>query len=97
MKSLHQYFLIAITVGLVSLQAQAGKIDPNLPTISYIQYESFDIVSPGQKLTIAGQLRKPVNDGELIPAVVILHGSAGVDSRGALYARALNGRRHSDP
>jgi dienelactone hydrolase len=90
MKSLHQYFLIAITVGLVSLQAQAGKIDPNLPTISYIQYESFDIVSPGQKLTIAGQLRMPVNDGELIPAVVILHGSAGVDSRGALYARALN-------
>jgi dienelactone hydrolase len=35
-------------------------------------------------------LRTPSNGGEAIPAVVILHGSAGVDSRGALYARALN-------
>lgn len=27
---------------------------------------------------------------EVVPAVVIMHGSAGVDSRGALYARELN-------
>jgi dienelactone hydrolase len=90
MKSLLQYFAIVMAAGLVAMHAQAGKIDPNLPSISYIQYQSFDINNPEQKLTIGGQLRMPANEGEAIPAVVILHGSAGLDSRGALYARALN-------
>ena len=90
MKSLLRFFATAVTVGLIALQAQAGKIDPDLPSISYVQYQSFDINNPGQMLTIAGQLRIPANGGEDMPAVVILHGSAGVDSRGALYARALN-------
>ena len=36
-------------------------------------------------LTISGQLRMPANGGEpeQMPAVVIMHGSSGVDSRGA--------------
>jgi len=90
MKSLFQFFFIAIATGLVTIQAQAGKIDPNLPTISYVQFESFDINAPQDQLNVGGQLRIPANAGESIPAVVILHGSSGVDSRGALYARALN-------
>ena len=90
MKSFFQYCVTAIAIGLVTIQAQAGKIDRNLPTISYIQYESFNIVTPAQKLSVGGQLRMPANDDEEIPAVVILHGSSGVDSRGSLYARALN-------
>ena len=90
MKSLFQFFFIAIATGLVTIQAQAGKIDPNLPTISYVQFESFDINAPKDQLNVGGQLRIPANAGESIPAVVILHGSSGVDSRGALYARALN-------
>lgn len=40
-------------------------------------------------LSIAAQLRIPKSD-KPIPAVVILHGSAGVDSRGSFYAEALN-------
>lgn len=40
-------------------------------------------------LTIAAQLRLPDAAGRR-PAVVILHGSAGVDSRGAFHAEALN-------
>jgi dienelactone hydrolase len=90
MKSVLQYLTIVMAAGLVAMHAQAGKIDSNLPGISYIQYQSFDIIAPEQKLTIGGQLRMPANEGEAIPAVVILHGSAGLDSRGALYARALN-------
>jgi dienelactone hydrolase len=90
MKSLLQYFAIVIAAGLVATHAQAGKIDPDLPRISYIQYQSLNFINPEQPLTIAGQLRVPENGSEAIPAVVILHGSAGVDSRGALYARALN-------
>ena len=52
------------------------------------------------QLTITGQLRLPnaylpgqVDDPEQeekVPAIVILHGSAGVDSRGSLYVEALN-------
>lgn len=90
MRLLLKYCAMVMAAGLVTLHAQAGKIDPNFPNISYIQYQSFDIFTPEQKLTIGGQLRIPTNDGEDIPAVVILHGSAGVDSRGTLYARALN-------
>lgn len=40
-------------------------------------------------LAVAAQLRIPKSDTP-IPAVVILHGSAGVDSRGSFYAEALN-------
>jgi dienelactone hydrolase len=90
MKSVLKFCALLMATGLVALQAQAGKIDPDFPQISYIQYPSFDIVAPGQALTIGGQLRIPDSDSEALPAVVILHGSAGVDSRGALYARALN-------
>ena len=90
MMSLLKYFAIVLTAGLVAVNSQAGKIDPDLPAISYISYSSSDLFSPTQILTISGQLRLPANSGEDMPAVVILHGSAGVDSRGTLYARALN-------
>ncbi|MDX2005781.1 MAG: dienelactone hydrolase family protein [Meiothermus sp.] len=42
-----------------------------------------------QHLTLAGELRIPTTDNPL-PAVLIVHGSAGVDSRGAFYSDALN-------
>ena len=90
MKLLFQYCTAIITIWLLALQAQAGKIDPDFPRVSYVNYESFDIVTPGDKLTVGAQLRMPENGGEDLPAVVILHGSAGVDSRGSLYADALN-------
>jgi dienelactone hydrolase len=77
--------------GVFALSAHAGKIDPQLPAISYISYPSYDLGGDPQKtLTISGQLRVPAGAAEAMPAVVILHGSAGVDSRGALYADALN-------
>jgi len=90
MKSLLQYVAIFMSAVVLAMPAQAGKIDRNLPRISYVQYQSLDITKPDQPLNIGGQLRVPVNGDEAMPAVVILHGSAGVDSRGALYARALN-------
>jgi dienelactone hydrolase len=81
-------FIIAVTALLGSSMARAGVIDPNVPIISYVNFQSADPVSP---LTISGQLRVPaMNAEEKLPAVVIVHGSAGVDSRGAFYAQALN-------
>ncbi|MGR6036437.1 MAG: dienelactone hydrolase family protein [Candidatus Nitrosoglobus sp.] len=86
--SLGKYFLLIFAVTIFSITAHAGVIDPNLPIISYINFQSLDPVAP---LTISGQLRIPTSKtGEQIPAVVIVHGSAGVDSRGKLYAEALN-------
>lgn len=44
--------------------------------------------------TVAGELRIPESDEGAartrMPAIVIVHGSSGVDSRGLFYARALN-------
>ena len=40
-------------------------------------------------LSVAGKLATPM-DGEPVPAVLICHGSDGVDGRGAFHAEALN-------
>ena len=76
---------------VLSVNAYSGVIDHNLPSISYVQYQSFDPLNPETPLTISGQLRVPtLNDEVQVPAVLVLHGSAGVDSRGDLYIQALN-------
>ena len=56
------------------------------PRVSYVTFPSASQEHP---LTIAAQLRVPVRDGN-VPAVVIVHGTAGVDSRGSYHAEALN-------
>jgi dienelactone hydrolase len=81
---------LLILSGMLAMQAHAAKIITDLPAISYIHYQSPDLENPGESLTISGQLRIPASEAEKIPAVVILHGSAGLDSRGVLYTRALN-------
>ncbi len=62
------------------------KINPNVPVISDVAFPS--LASP--PLTIAGQLRVPATGADKYPAVVIVHGSAGIDSRNKFYADALN-------
>ena len=68
--------------------------------ISFVQFQSPDLTKPpGTMLTIQGKLSvprhaaRPQDDrgqrGKL-PAVLILHGSSGVDSRGDFYEAALN-------
>ena len=56
------------------------------PRVSYV---TFPNASQEHPLTLAAQLRVPVRDGN-VPAVVIVHGTAGVDSRGSYHAEALN-------
>jgi hypothetical protein len=80
------FFMATIVLSDLSI-TRAGVIDPNLPIISYVNFQS---AHPSNPLTISGQLRVPTtNAEEKVPAVVIVHGSAGVDSRGAFYSRAL--------
>ena len=54
---------------------------------SYVSFQTLDQVKP---LAEAGVLRVPLNAARPLPAVIIVHGSAGVDSRGAFYAADLN-------
>lgn len=58
------------------------------PKIYYVSYPSLDLQRP---LTVSGQLRLPAGADGKLAAVVMVHGSSGVDSRGAYHAGALNG------
>ena len=61
---------------------------PELPYTSYVNFPSATEANP---IEISAQLRIPKGyESQKIPAVVIMHGSAGVDSRGSLYTLALN-------
>ena len=77
------FFITALSV----TPAGARIIEPNLPTISYINYPSLDPIRPR---TISAQLRVPAGITHKTPAVVIVHGSSGVDSRGKFYIESLN-------
>ena len=91
-------------LGLGSAWAQAGETDCGntaLPRISFVQFTSPNLAtSPPSLLTIKGKLTLPQQrdhrsgctsaNGRKLPAVVILHGSAGVDSRGDFHEAALN-------
>jgi uncharacterized protein len=69
---------------------KSPNLSPSQP-LSVCYPEAGDPEVVGQ-LTMTGQLRLPgaMSPGDKVPAVVILHGSAGIDSRGSLYAESLN-------
>lgn len=52
-------------------------------------FVAFPVADGDITWTTAGALRVPQSEGPF-PAVLIVHGSGGVDSRGHSYARALN-------
>jgi dienelactone hydrolase len=97
-------FLLWILLGLFLSPTNASLhrdlIDGPKPDITFIEFQSYDIgQEPPVPLTVKGKLKLPVVDGpgnrkrtpeHSLPAILILHGSGGVDSRGDFYARALN-------
>jgi dienelactone hydrolase len=80
---------VALLLGLYGAFAVAAPlaIDAHVPIISYVTFPSLDPVHP---LGVAGQLRVPADVEGRLPAVVVVHGSAGIDSRGRFYIEALN-------
>ncbi len=69
------------------------------PDIRFIEFQSVDLEKvPPVPLTVKGKLKLPTRwkswgcfeTRRNLPAVVILHGSAGIDFRGDFYARGLN-------
>jgi dienelactone hydrolase len=87
--SITRNIVIGCAALAISISINAGVVDPDLPVTSYVSFQSPNLLPPGDPLTISGQLRIP-SANEPIPAVVVLHGSAGLDSRGSLYIEALN-------
>jgi uncharacterized protein len=90
--------LLALLSSIASAD-DACRGAPELPAISFITFQSPNLAatSPAQAmLTIEGKLSLPPGHCERdarhrkMAAVVILHGSSGVDSRGDFYERALN-------
>ncbi|WP_019012480.1 dienelactone hydrolase family protein [Deinococcus aquatilis] len=61
---------------------------PDYPTL-YSTFVSYPAASV-DGLQISGKLQVPQGVSGPLPAVVILHGSAGIDSRGVLHALDLN-------
>jgi dienelactone hydrolase len=84
---MHYLRLVLILVAFALSTNAHASIDPNLPAIAYVNFQTLDPVQP---LTVCAQLRIPANTTGKLPAVVIVHGSAGIDSRGKFYAEALN-------
>ncbi|SFP97869.1 Dienelactone hydrolase [Nitrosomonas cryotolerans] len=87
------------------LQAKSNKEcnDRHTPDITFVEFQSLNLEqSPPGTLTIKGKLKLPpgksgkLNCAKLkksekkMPAVLILHGSSGIDARGDFYARELN-------
>lgn len=75
---------LALTSAALVCAASAGAADV---TSTLVSYRTPDPAAP---LTVRGTLRIPKTAAGPTPAVLILHGSGGVDGRGAYHAEALN-------
>lgn len=83
----------------VGAHAQPSECrDPATPRVTFVQFQSPNLAAPpGTLLTIKGKLSVPTTPSKKClpssgkrPAVLILHGSSGVDARGDFYEAALN-------
>lgn len=63
-------------------------LEEQLPFINYISLPVQ--LTPDVTINTSGQLRIPRDVDTPVPAVLILHNSAGVDSTGAFYAKRFN-------
>lgn len=89
--------LIGVLLGLCSVLAHARDAEcrsDGPKAISFVQFQSPNLAAPaGPPLTIKGKLTLPsgsCSKGQKLPAVLILHGSSGVDSRGDFYEAELS-------
>lgn len=84
--------LLFALIPLPAVADETASQDPRPSTqwpVAY-RYVAFEVPEAGY--SVAGRLSFPENMSEerQVPAVVIVHGSGGVDTRGPLYAKHLN-------
>jgi len=84
---MHKILIIVLMIFfLFSGQAFAQSIDaPGEPVV----IPGTEISGWGQVGEVHGRFGRPASATAKVPAVLILHGSNGVDGRGAFYAKAL--------
>ncbi|MCV2886014.1 dienelactone hydrolase family protein [Aestuariibacter sp. AA17] len=76
---------------LMSFNAAAFGLKIERKQLPYTNLVTMPVQSGEQTLTLAGELRVPRGyEEQKIPAVLVLHNSAGIDSTGRLYIEALN-------
>jgi uncharacterized protein len=86
-KHLNRFFLtFTVLFGASLSEATAQSVAPTLQT-NYIAFPVRTL--EGKTLTATGKLQIPRGPTAKAPAVLILHGSGGVDSRGTLHATDL--------
>lgn len=83
-------FQTVIAVGLVLALPACAPLRHKAPPPVKVSYVSFQTLDTERPLHEGAVLRVPLNAPRPLPAVVIVHGSSGVDSRGASYAAVLN-------
>lgn len=85
-RSVYLLVLVFLSVNIYAKEVKVSK--EALPVISYVNFP----VSDNQKnWQLSGKLNYPrLEIEQQLPAVVIIHGSAGIDSRGSFHAQALN-------
>lgn len=74
-----------VVVASCALIAGCGGGDDDDIAVSQVSYTSLSAAAP---LQVPAELRLP--PGDQLPAVVVVHGSAGIDSRGRFHIDALN-------
>jgi dienelactone hydrolase len=80
-KTLYVYFAIALCYWQTAAAVQ----------LPYISYVSIPVQTATENWQVSAQYRQPrLATSNPRPAVIILHSSAGIDSTGAFYAKALN-------
>ena len=68
------------------LLAKASEETPRIR----INYLAYPVDWNGKTIMIGARLQVPLNTTNRVPAVILLHGTAGVSYRGVYYAAALN-------
>lgn len=86
---------LCAVVSLAGCQQQPQQQPPQLEDaiqtpVAHHRYVSFPALGTPTPLQVAGRLSFPTHAEGKTPAVLIAHGSGGVDSRGSFYAQALN-------
>ena len=79
-------FTVLITLLAVPVLLVEAADPPSWVRASYV---SFTTLHPDKPLTVAGRLMIPRSAQGKVPAVLIVHGSSGLDSRGPLMAGVL--------
>jgi len=75
-----------IAIGLLGMLLLASAVSAATPAGSKIEFSSLN---PKQSYRVSGTLYLPDNPPGPVPAVVMIHGTAGIDQRGEFYRQPL--------